>query len=109
MTTETYTVDAISGKATINKDPAAELDYTFDWTAYLSPMLEIIVGTPVITIKNNNAVNTATLTHQSNTTTIVTAWIAGGTIGDTLSVNCKIVTQGGRTDDRTIYIKIKAR
>lgn len=39
----------------------------------------------------------------------VVAWISGGTAGTTYRVTCRIVTAGGRTDDRSIFIKVKER
>lgn len=108
MESETFVLDPISKKLIISKDPAAELDYSFDWTDYLALLKDVIVGTPVITLRQV-AGSSATLTHQSNTTTNVVAWIAGGNENETIGVNCKISTSGGRTDDRTIYIKIKSR
>lgn len=84
------------------KDPEAILDYQWDWSAWL--LTDTITGTPTITVPTG-----LTLSVQTNTTTTVTAFISGGTVGTTYTVECKIVTVGGRTDERSITIKIEER
>ena len=37
------------------------------------------------------------------------AWISGGVAGETATVRFRFTTAGGRTDDRTIFLKIKDR
>lgn len=82
------------------KDPQAVLDYTFDWSVWL--------GTDTIASKTLT-VTGATLNSSSNTTTAVTAWIAGGVAGYDVFVLCQIVTAGGRTDERTLRLKVQNR
>lgn len=103
MTTDTYITDSITGKSTIQKDPAATLDYTFDWSDYLALIADTIASV-TFTVAGGVA-----LTTQSNTTTAATAWISGGVTGVPASVACRITTSSGRTDERTIYLKIKDR
>lgn len=90
------------GKAIITKDPDAKLDYTFDWSAYLSPVGDSIALVSFIG-------DGVTIASQTNTASTATAWVSGGTLGSTHTVTCRITTNGGRIDDRTIYIKIKAQ
>ena len=42
---------------------------------------------------------------------VATAWISGGTAGETYEVSCEITTNNSpaRTDERTIKIKVKER
>jgi hypothetical protein len=105
--TDTYVTDPASGKSSIVKDPTATLDYPFDWTAYLADVGDTIASA-MFTITGSA---TAAITAQSNTTVKAVAWIAGGAIGDTVKLNCKITTTStpARLDDRSVYIKIKAR
>jgi len=55
----------------------------------------------------------AGLTNNSDsltdTNTSVTVWLSGGTVGVDYSVACKIVTSAGRTDERTVTIRIAQR
>lgn len=84
------------------KDPDATLDYTWDWTDWLNG--DTISGTPTITVPAG-----ITKSTQSNTTTAVTAWMTGGTVNGTYDIACKIVTAGGRTDERTVRIEVRNR
>lgn len=103
---DTYTVNS-AGNYTITKDENATLDYTFDWSLWLNPLTDTISGTPVFNIIGNDII--LTKSSQSNTTTSATIWLAGGTIGQTYQIQCKITTAQGRTDERSIYIKIADR
>ena len=90
-------------KYTIPKDPDAVLDYTFDWEDWLDDITDTIsshsmVAETGITVDSSNIVAKT-----------VVAWISGGTVGTTCRLACRIVTAGGRTDDRSIFIKIKER
>ena len=88
---------------TWDKDPQAVLDWAFDWSNWLATS-EAIVGTPVITVDSG-----LTKDSQSNTTTKVTVWLSGGTLATTYKVACRITTNQGRTDERTIGIRITDR
>jgi hypothetical protein len=101
--TDTYVVDA-AGKATIFKDPGAVLDYTFDWTAWLADIADAIT-THTITVPTGITKNSSSVTGGNK----VVAWISGGAAGTTYQITCQIVTTGGRTDERSIYIKVKDR
>lgn len=83
------------------KDPDAKLDYTWDWTAWLDGD----------TIASHTILPVAGITVESSgdTDQIVTAWISGGQIGVLYNLTCRIVTNGGRTDDRTISILVRSR
>ena len=96
---ETFVVGD-NGKPTITKDPEAVLDYSYDWTTWL--------GTDNITTAVC-ASDDPLLTVQgtSNNGKIVTAWVSGGTPGSTANLRCRITTAAGRTDDRTVYLKIR--
>jgi hypothetical protein len=85
------------------KDPNATLDYSFDWTAYLLPITDTISSVTFI------ASSGITVVSQAHTPTVATAFVSGGTLDATEKLTCRIVTAGGRTDDRTIDLKIVAR
>ena len=89
--------------ASYKKDPNAILDYTFDWTEYLAPITDTIASVQFATSAG------LTKTSQSNTTTTATAFVSGGVVGATEKLTCRIVTAGGRTDERTIDLKILER
>ena len=101
---DTYYTDPQDGLLTIDKDPDATLDYSQDWSAWLTPLSDTITGTPVWTAGAG-----LTVVSQSNTTTSATAFISGGKVGNKIPLACKIVTAGGRTDERTVHLKIVQR
>ena len=80
------------------KDPSAVLDYAFDWSAWL--------GDDTITSHTVTAASGVTVASSTATTTAVTAWVSGGTAGQTYTVTNRIVTTGGRTDERTITLQV---
>ncbi len=100
--TDTYVVNA-SGKATIIKDSREVLDYVFDWTAYLADAGDTIVSKAV------TADVGLTLDSSAIIGSMVSAFVSGGSTGTTYKLLCQIVTAGGRTADRSIFIKIADR
>lgn len=82
------------------KDPDDTLDYSWDWTYWLTGPDTIascsVFSSPGIAINS-----------FSYSTTAVTAWISGGSAGNPYSVTARIVTVGGRTADRTITISVQ--
>lgn len=103
MAVDTYVVDAVTGKATILKDPDATLDYSFDWTAWLLAISDTISSKSFIVVAP------IVIVSQSVVGGICTVFLSGGVVGTTYPVVNRIVTAGGRTEDRTIYLKIKDR
>lgn len=89
-------------KPTITKDPNAVLDYSLDLSAWLTDIgdtLASLTVTPIGCTANSSAISG----------TKCVAWISGGTAGETATVTFRFTTTGGRTDDRTIYLKMKER
>jgi len=102
VTTDTYDVSN-PAKPTILKDPDAVLDYTFDWTLYLDDIADTISSRTVIVPTGMTKVSDSIVGKT------VVVWLSGGTSGSKYQITCRIVTAGGRTDDRSIFIKIKDR
>lgn len=80
----------------VNKDPDAILDYGFDWTYWL--------GTDTIVSVLWTVPTGLTLTTQTNSATVATVWLSGGTAGTTYDVGCRITTAAGRVDERTMRV-----
>ena len=83
------------------KDPEAVLDYSFDWEDWL--------GSDTIDSVTWTLQSGITLDDDTNTTTMATATISGGTAGSTYKVECKIETTAGLIDERSFYIKVVER
>jgi hypothetical protein len=88
---------------TIIKDPDAVLDYTIDWTAWLDDVSDTISSKTII-VPGGITNSTSTIVGKT-----VVIWLSGGTAGTTYQVVCRIVTAGGRTDDRSIFIEVRER
>ena len=82
------------------KDPDAVLDYGLTWTPWLAPD-ETIVSHEVL-------VDGVTLDSDNRSDDVVVAWLSGGTPGFA-SVTFRVTTNEGRTDDRTISLRVRER
>ena len=91
------------------KDPDAVIDYVFDWNgpAPKGPWLS-----------TGDSVSSHTITVQSGLTLdsseeyeddAIRVWLSGGTAGEEYTVACRVVTAQGRTDERTITVKVRQR
>jgi hypothetical protein len=85
--------------ASFEKDPAAVLDYSGDWSAWLG---DDTIATSTWTVPTGITKNSDT--HDA---TSVLIWLSGGTAGQKYTLVNHITTVGGRTDERTIVIKVK--
>ena len=87
--------------STFLKDPDAVLDYAFDWTAWLDDGETI----------SSHTVTVDGLTKDSDAENggVVTVWLSGGTDGQEASAACLIETSAGRTDERTIVLRVRER
>ena len=85
------------------KDPDAVKDYRWDWTKWLADGEAITTATVSVPTVDGAPVRDSTA-HDGST---VTVWLSGGTPSMTShSIGCHIITDQGRQDDRTIYVKI---
>lgn len=84
------------------KDSDAVLDFEFNYEEWLSPSEVIqsytIIASPGITVDSD-----------TNTDDKVTVWLSGGTAGVPYTVTSRITTNQGRTDDRTMTIRVTNR
>lgn len=81
------------------KDPSARKDYQVDWSAWLdSDTISAVAWTVPSGITNYST---------SNTTTVATIWLVGGTANADYEVVCQITTAGGRIEQRTIKIQVR--
>lgn len=85
------------------KDPNAVLDYPISFAAWLADISD--------TYQSHTVTVTGGLVLDSSAQAagVITLVLSGGTLGETASFTIRIVTTGGRTDDRTFYLKIVER
>lgn len=95
----------MSANNRFTKDPDAVLDYTIDWSDWLAT--GDTISTSSWSVESGSG-----LTNDSDekTTTTTTIWLSGGTVADDYyDVINTIVTDDGRTDERTLKIRVQER
>lgn len=90
----------ISITSTLTKDPGAALDWVFNWINWLGAS-EAISSFAVTSDSGLNVDYSA-----SPASNFVVAWLSGGQAGNEYAVTCSITTSLGRTDNRSITIKV---
>lgn len=88
---------------TFTKDPDAVLDYSVDWSAWLAGDQ---IDTSTWLLEDGALLE---VVSDAKTMTKTTVWLRSGQKGTTYLVTNRIVTMGGRTDDRTITVKVEDR
>jgi len=87
------------------KDPDATVDFTIDWSDLLAE------SSPQDTIASSSwtANQGVVVDRDSNTTTTATVWVSGGTVRKYSELVNTVTTAGGRTYERTVYVKVQQR
>ena len=88
------------------KDPDAILDFAFDWSTWLDSGTSESIDDYTIEISPSGEL---TKDSDGETDGIVTVWLSAGDAGETYSLRCEIETSDGRTDERTMIIKVRER
>lgn len=84
--------------AIFTKDTNEVLDYTINWASFLDiDIITALTWTVPAGITDSGEVN------STKTTTI---WLAGGTVGTSYTITCRITTAGGRVVERSIQINV---
>lgn len=104
----TYVLDR--GDFVIERDTNAQLDYAFDWSAWLAlnPGDQIASAQFIVD-------PSLTIVQESFDATTATVWLTGGTKPaegpNKLRVTCRITTTNTppRIDDRSVFLKIVER
>lgn len=89
-------------RPSIQKDPDAVLDYSFDWTDWLAGVSDSIDSYSI------TGTDVAVLSDSRNGA-IITVWCGAATPGTVAKLVCRVVTAGARIEDRTIYLIVKER
>lgn len=86
---------------TSTKTPAARLDYTWDWTDWLTGVGDTL-GTATVALPDGLTAVGSPVVDDG----VVTQRISGGDVGATYDVVCQMTTVGGLIDERTITLTI---
>lgn len=82
------------------KDPNAVVDYTIDWSSWLADGDTILVSEWIVPAG-------ITQDSETNTNLTTTIWLSDGTAGQSYALTNRITTSQGRTQDKTITIRVK--
>lgn len=82
------------------KDPHAVVDYRIDWSRWLR-------NGDIVLTSEWAVPDGIEMDSESNDTTSTTIWLSGGTAGTNYQLTNRITTAQGRTQDRTITIRVK--
>lgn len=87
-------------------DPDEKLDFSIDFTSWLDAGVNI-TGAPVWAISPVGP----TLSDESNSSTIATVFVSGGTLGVVYLLSCKITTNASvaQTSERSITLRCETR
>ncbi len=83
------------------KHPSAEKDWSKDWSTWLDGD---VIQTSAWAVSGPDA--SLVITNDTNSTTLATVWLDGGTEGMTYRVENTIVTQAGRTEVEVLWMEI---
>lgn len=86
------------------KDPAARLEYTWDWSLWLADVGDSISSATVTVPDGLTAVGSPVFGD-----TLVTQRVEGGVVDGAYTLVCQITTVGGLIDERSIYLTISER
>lgn len=89
----------------MDKDPAAKLDFTVDWTLWLQATETISTSTWTAP----TGITKMSAPAESIVGGKTTVWLQGGTVGVRYDVVNHIVTSQGREDERTITVVVVDR
>jgi hypothetical protein len=90
-----------------DKDPNAVFDYPLDFTAFLTSFGDI----PDTYASHDIIINAGGIVEGTSTQSggVIYQFISGGFAGETCSFTCRLVTTGGRTEDKTYYLRIREK
>jgi hypothetical protein len=93
----------VAGKAYIDKDPNAVLDYPIDFTKWLDAVGDSLAS-HTVTVTGGVVCDSSSIVGKA-----VVLWISGGTVGTRGSATVRVTTNNTppRIDDRTVYFTIK--
>ena len=84
------------------KQPADVLDYDFDFSDWLADRGDTITSQTVVSSDAGLTVGSVSMVAG-----VVKAFVSGGTSGTKYKLTCTVVTDGGRTKQVEITLKVK--
>lgn len=91
----------------MTKDPQARLPFTMNWAQWLAgeggDIIESVEWSVPDGITQENS------PAPSHTDDMATLWLSGGSAGQTYDITCRVLTAGGRIDERTLSVTVTNR
>lgn len=87
------------------KDPASTLDYSFDWSGWLIPGETIDSNVWSIGPAGAGAASIV-VGSESESADTRAVLVTGGTTGNRYRLSCRIITNGGRTNERSATLRV---
>ena len=97
------------------KDPDAILDYSIQWSSWLSTGDSIVSSvwsiSASIPMRENSLadINPIVIDNSFLTDSLSTVWVSAGTVGFKYLLTNRVTTNDGRTDDRHIVLQVIER
>ena len=91
------------------KDPHAILDFAIDWSASYLLTGEVITASSWFILPQGAMADLAVDTIAATVAGVTTVFVSGGIAGKAYQLTNRITTDQGRTDDRTITIRIEEK
>jgi len=91
------------------KDPDAIIDYVFDWTKSYLLVSEIITSSSWFILPQGTVGDLTMGTIPPIVSGVASAFVSGGIPGKVYRLTNRITTDQGRTDDRTITIRVEEK
>ena len=90
----------------VKKDPNADLDYGFDWTAWLGAADTITESTWDVPPASGLTTHSSSISTDGKVTTV---WLKSGNAGGVYSATNHIKTAAGREDERSLRVTVVDR
>ena len=91
----------------VKKDPAADLDYGFDWSAWLGPTDTIATSTWTVPVESGLTTHSPSISPDGKITQV---WLNGGVVSSVVfSATNHITTTAGRQDERSLRVTLVNR
>ena len=90
--------------ATFKKQPTDVQDFDIDFTEWLTGMGDTALGPTGLVVEADDGISIVATVLLDG---VVKVWTSGGTDGKTYKITATVTTEGGRTKQAEIKIKVK--
>ncbi len=88
------------------KDPASDVDFSIDWSEWLTN--DEAISSATWTIEPSDALG-PTLGTETVAGPVLGVYVSGGVAGNRHKLTCRVATSAGRTAERSLTLRIMER